>query len=291
MPPSGAAFAKWDRATPPPAELVQLRPDAVIDVTSIPAYAESAVALWPKAHWIYISTVSVYSDLSRPGGTVLDTPLLPPLNDGDPRVNPDDYGSMKVACENYVRQGTASSLILRPGLIVGPRDRSGRFAYWPSHAAAAAIDGDGLLVPGQPADPVQFIDVGDLSRWVVRTLDDRMEGCFDAIGPSMSWADFMTGLGHGVGAHIQPVYASPEWLTNHGVVEWVGQRSLPLWVAGLASAGMLARDATAALGTGLVTRPIADTVSDTLAWLSSTPDAPVTGLTRAEERALLEALR
>ena len=286
-PPVGAKFVRWDRAEPVPIQLAALHPDAVVDVTGTPAFVTRAVAQWPDARWVFISTLNVYADLSAMGGSVGDTPLVEPRDDGDPRADPEVYGAMKVACENAVRAGTASALVLRPGLIVGPGDDSGRFAYWPSHAAQAADDGDGLLVPGEPDDPVQFIDVGDLAVWAVHAIESGVDGCFDALAPSMTKADFVAGLIDGAGPGVEPVYVSSAWLLEHEVNQWMGPGSIPLWVADPAEAGMMTRDVAASLAAGLVVRPVTDAVRETLAWIKATPDAAVTGLTRAEERALL----
>jgi len=77
------------------------------------------------------------------------------------------------------------------------------------------------------------------------------------------------------------------WLLDHGVSEWSGAGSMPLWVADANEAAMMTRDVTASLEAGLVVRPVAETVRDTLAWLESVPNPVVTGLGRTEERDLI----
>jgi hypothetical protein len=52
---------------------------------------------------------------------------------------------------------------------------------------------------------------------------------------------------------------------------------------------MTAHDATPSYDAGLVTRPVAETARDTLAWLRATPDATVTGMSRQKEGAVLAA--
>jgi len=287
QPPAGATFVPWDRDQPAPDALASLHPDAVIDVTDRPAHASTAVANWPDAHWVFISTLNVYADVSKPGGSALDTPLVAPRFDDDTATDPAAYGAMKVACEKLVLDGAASSLVLRPGLIVGPGDPSGRFTYWPVHAREAAADGAGLLVPGTPDDAVQFIDVGDLARWCVKGAADRLTGCFDAVAPSMSRADFLAGLEAGIGARLNPVYVPGSWLLEQAVTEWMGPESIPLWIDDEEFAGMMARDVTASLAAGLAVTPVAETVRLTLDWADATPDAAVTGVTKSKERELL----
>ena len=80
---------------------------------------------------------------------------------------------MKVACENLVRSGVAAALVIRPGLIVGPGDPSGRFTYWPARFAQAAEDGLPVLVPEPVDGPVQLVDVRDLAEWIVTAAEAR----------------------------------------------------------------------------------------------------------------------
>jgi hypothetical protein len=89
------------------------------------------------------------------------------------------------------------------------------------------------------------------------------------------------------------VPADPAWLLAQGVGEWMGERSLPLWLADPAWRGSTARDSGRARAAGLVTRPLAETLADVLAWELARPDAGRprrAGLADADERALLEAL-
>ena len=63
-------------------------------------------------------------------------PLVEPITDDiDLAEDPEAYGPMKVACEQLVVDGATSSMLVRPGLIVGPGDGSGRFSYWPERLA------------------------------------------------------------------------------------------------------------------------------------------------------------
>jgi hypothetical protein len=66
---------------------------------------------------------------------------------------------------------------------------------------------------------------------------------------------------------------------------------VPLWLPRPDYDGMLAHDADLPKGAGLVTRPVADTARDTVAWVDATPDVVRTGITREREAELLEAWR
>ena len=49
---------------------------------------------------------------------------------------PEPYGARKAACERIVEEAFGdAALVVRPGLIVGPHDPTGRFTYWPHRVA------------------------------------------------------------------------------------------------------------------------------------------------------------
>lgn len=291
-PPPGVPLVRWDRNDPVPAELAAAAPDAVVDVARLPSHVRRAVAAFGAAHWTFVSTVNVYDDVATPGGTPATLPLLDPVEtDEDPSAGPEVYGAMKVACENTVRAGTAASMVVRPGLVAGPGDPSGRFTYWPDRFARAAADGRPVLLP-EPADQlVQLVDVRDLARWIVDAAEAGTTGVFDGVGYAAPRAEVLSRVAAGVGASPELVPVAPEVLRDHGVVSWSGPRSLPLWIDDPAWSGMLAHDATPSYDAGLRTRPVGETARDTLAWLRATPEAAVTGLTRVQELEVLDAVR
>jgi len=259
--------------------------DSVVDVTRVPSHARSAVAALAgsTSHWLYVSSISVYADHSRPG---LDTnsPVLAPAGPELDERDPEHYGQLKRACEIAVIDALPErSVVMRPGLIVGPGDPSGRFSYWPHHAASASD----LLVPGTPDDPVQFVDVRDLADWSVTLAERQQTGTLDGTGPAMARERFVQEVLEGVGASPRLVWADESFLRDHDVRMWMGERSIPLWVDHPDYAGLMAWDVSAALAAGLSVRPVAETVADTSAWLRATPDAAVTGLTGAEQAELV----
>jgi 2'-hydroxyisoflavone reductase len=290
--PAGAHHLRLDRSTQEPADLGVERDsfDAVLDVARQPSWVRSAVRFvaetLPAAHVVFVSTVSVYAEESVPLGGPATLPLLDPVEDDvDLATNPEAYGGMKVACERAVLDGVGSATVVRPGLIVGPGDPSGRFTYWPVRLAAAGP----VLAPGDPTDPVQVIDVRDLAAWLVTCAEQRLVGVLDGVGPVESWGGFLSEIGVGVETAPELVWAPSARLLELGVEPWAGPGSLPVWLPP-ELAGTLAHDPSPAVAAGLVTRPLRDTARDTLGWVRATPDARVSGLTREEEGALLERL-
>ncbi|WP_232678472.1 NAD-dependent epimerase/dehydratase family protein [Nocardioides sp. R-C-SC26] len=299
--PDGARHVVWDRSEVGPAPVEEVRAllgevDAVIDVARHPGRVARAVAAWPEAHWVFVSTVSVYADHAVPGGRPDTTAELPPeTDDAADLAEPDTYGAMKVACEQAVRAGAASTAIVRPGLIVGPGDPSGRFSYWPERLATALGDSAEVLCGSDPEAPTQWVDVDDLAAWLVLLAADRTTGTFDAIGEPITRSTFIDGVARGVGGAPRPVWAPSEWLTGQGVEFWAGEDALPMWLDGPEYAGFLARDHRPAADAGLRCRPLAETAHATGEWLRRHPvgapdPAARTGISRQREAALLTAL-
>jgi 2'-hydroxyisoflavone reductase len=143
------------------------------------------------------------------------------------------YGEAKVACEQHVQGhfGPDRALIARVGLIGGPGDTFDRSGYWPLRFAQPAADDGTVLIPDAPTLATQIIDVRDLASWLVDAGSRAVAGIFNATGTTVSLEEHL-GIARAVAGHTGPVVrADPQWLVAHGVEEWMGERSLPLWLA------------------------------------------------------------
>lgn len=294
-PPNGARFVRADRDAPDAYDEVARHTwDVVVDVARQPGQVRRAVdALCERsAAYLFVSSASVYADHGTPGADE-SAALLPALDD-DVMADMDSYGQAKVACEQHVLHayGPDRSLIVRAGLIGGPGDVSGRTGYWPLRFSRAAAGGGSVLVPDAPDLTVQVVDVRDLGAWVVDAAERRVHGVVNAVGDAVPFPEHIE-VARRVGGHTgHVVRADPDWLVEQGVEPWMGERSLPLWLPLPEYAGLGSRDGSAVRRAGLLTRPLADTLADTLAWeLETGPDRPRhAGLSAEDERRLLEAL-
>lgn len=257
--PDGATLVRADRSEPQAYDEVCDRHwDLVIDVARQPGQVRSAIdALGSTAtHWTLVSTGSVYADQSGPLHE--DSPVLDPF-DGDV-AGPEQYGEGKVACEDAVRQ-LHRHLIVRVGLIGGPGDRSDRLGHY---AARFALAGDEpVLVPGVPDQPMQVIDARDLARWIVASAEAGATGTVHGVGERTTLGELVALSAEAAGFTGDQLVASESWLREHGVEEWAGPRSLPLWLPS-SHHGMGMMDDARALAYGLERRPLADTIRDTL---------------------------
>lgn len=289
--PDGARLVRWDRGAGDPAPVAEVGDDveAVVDVARHPSWVRAGVAAYPAAHWVFVSTINVYPDDATPGLTPATSQLHEAvLSDEDVTTSAELYGAMKVGCEQLVTEGAASSALVRPGLIAGPGDPSGRFSYWPERLAEAE-PGDEVLAGGDPGDLVQVVDVRDLAAWLVTLAERRVTGAFDATSATVPFGDLLAGVAAGVGSDPSLTWVPSEFLADHGVEPWTGPQGLPLWLPRPEHDGMMGRDLDPSFAAGLTTRPVADTARDTLAWLREHPDAPRTGLSREHEREVLAA--
>jgi 2'-hydroxyisoflavone reductase len=269
--------------------------DAVIDVSRQPGQVRRAVRdLRSTAkRFVFVSTVSVYASHSQIGADE-DAAVLDPLG-ADAMQSPSDYGPAKVACETAVLDafGAENSAIVRAGLIGGPGDPTGRTGYWPLRCARPSTTDGSVLVPDAPDLSAALIDVRDLATWIVRLAEGRASGTFNAVGEAMPFVDHLS-VAQDVAGHTGPlVAAAEEWLIEKGVAEWVGPRSLPLWLVDRASYGMNTRSSDRAVAAGLERRPLRESLADALA-LDRERYADVAngaGLNDDEERALIAQLR
>jgi nucleoside-diphosphate-sugar epimerase len=294
--PDGATLVPVDRSRPDGLAALDGRTfDAVIDVARVPSHIRQALAALAgrTGHWTFVSSVSVYADMSVPDGRADDTPLLPPAPPEQDDPSGEAYGPCKVAGEQAVLAAGVPALICRPGLVVGPEDPSDRFTYWPVRLARPdARTGGPVLAPGRPDDRTQVIDVRDLAAWLVHAAEAGTTGVYDAAGVPLSWADFLAGVAAGVGAAPELVWVDQPFLLDHEVQPWMGPRSLPVWLTLPEYAGMTTRDVSDAIAAGLTFRKLSDTARDTMDWYTSV-GAPnlKAGLDPADEALVLEAWR
>jgi 2'-hydroxyisoflavone reductase len=293
--PDGAAWVTADRTQPGAYKQVKDQEwDVVMDVSRQPEQVKSAVAALAGrvGFYVFVSSGNVYAGHATPGQDE-NGALLPPL-DGDVMETMHTYGQAKVACEQHVWQafGPEHALIARAGLIGGPGDISDRSGYWPLRFARPATKDGAVLVPDAPHQATQVIDVRDLVAWLLDASTRSVAGIFNATGATVPLPRHLDAA-RTVAGHTGPVIrADPQWLLGQGVQEWMGARSLPLWVADPDWLGFNARDNSKARRAGLRTRPLEQTLADTLAWELARDhgDARRAGLTDADERALLETL-
>ncbi len=245
--------------------------DAVVNTSAnVPRWVTKAAAvLGPNVrHYIYISSISVYSDLSKPGADE-KAPVATIDDTTTEKIDGRTYGALKALSEKAAESAMPGKVaVVRPGLIVGPEDPSDRFTYWPVRVAR----GGEVLAPGLPDDPIQLIDVRDLGTFLVRLIEDRATGTFNALGPdkTLTMGRTLSACKEAAGSDATFTWADAEFLEKQGVNAW---SDMPAWVPNGGETAGFARVSNArALAAGLAFHPIADTAKATLDWFRTLPE-------------------
>ncbi|MCD9154608.1 NAD-dependent epimerase/dehydratase family protein [Aeromicrobium duanguangcaii] len=199
-PPEGAEFVPVDRDQDDGlAPVADRHWDGVIDVARQPGHMRRAVRDMAADHRVFVSSGNAYADFSAIEQSE-DAATLAPL-EADDMTSDDDYGAAKVACEQAVRTAGPSAVV-RSGLIAGPGDWSGRTGYWPwrfAHPVGAEV-----VVPDDPDFPCAMIDVRDLAAWLVDLAEGRVEGTFNATGPTTDLRSVLDVAARVAGSSAQP---------------------------------------------------------------------------------------
>ena len=272
--------------------------DVCIDIwPQIPRIVENtAILLQKNVDWyMFVSSMSVYADHSQPNKD--ETAEVSTAPDADTTEYTDDlFGPFKAECENRVRKHYPQNhTIFRPGLIVGPRDFSGRGVYWPIRVRR----GGEVLAPGDGQARVQFVDGRDLTAFEVLCMQRGTGGTFNVVGPHprdpLTMQRYLDTCREVSGADAKFVWVGEEFLEEHEIAPW---SNLPCWLPPEGEyAGFGTRNIDKAISAGLTYRPLADTVRDTLTWYDTIPQenkdriAKRVGVPPEKEQAVLAAWR
>lgn len=245
--------------------------DAVIDTfTYVPKTVTDAMDILLPAmdQFIVISTVSVYASNAEPDmdetaavATVTDETAAGITTHREVGMH---YGAMKARVERAAMDRFPGKVnVIRPGLIVGPRDTTGRYTYWPVRGA----EGGTMLAPGSGDDYVQIVDVRDLGDFTVHCAEQKHMGIYNAVSPARArtMKDIVDAAIRTGDAGTKAEWVDTEFLTANGVQPW---QHMPAWVPptapGYAGIGQLSTKKS--IAAGLTTRPLEDTNRATLEY-------------------------
>ena len=260
--------------------------DAVVDTCGyVPRLVRDSAEILKDCvdHYTFISSISVFSRFDMPG---LDerSPLATLSDESTEEVNDETYGPLKRLCEKELEAALPGrSLLVRPGLIVGPHDESDRLTYWVWRVS----QGGEVLAPGHSDSPMQFIDVRDLAHWTLQATDERLTGPFICTGPDqpLTTGKLLETCRQVSGSDATFTWVGDHFLERQGIVD---DSEKPWWVPE-EFVGYSTFKIAHALQGGLLFRPLELTVKDTLRWHATRPanHAWNSGLNPAREKELL----
>ncbi len=270
--------------------------DAVIDTSGYVPREVLAVCecLEPSARqYVFMSTVSVYrgwpsEPLSEASEVLYCPPDAGPDYGEDVEDGPTRYGYQKSGCELAVRStfGEERSTILRPGVVLGPREYVGRLPWWLNRVAA----GGRVLAPGSPDRSIQPVDVRDLAEFAVQSAARNIGGAYNVTAPvgRETFGGMLSACAEVTGSDAEFVWVPDEQLLARGVRQW---SEMPLWRT---FPGVWRVDSAAARARGLSCRPLKATVADTWSWMQDQDTglddvrAGEIGISREREQQILE---
>lgn len=244
--------------------------DVVIDNSGYyPRHVKaSAELLGPNVRqYIYVSSISAYAktdvenqDVDAPLA-VMDDPSLETMGE-----NYENYGPLKALCEQAAQTAMSGRVaVVRPGFIVGPGDTSYRFTYWPLRVR----QGGEMAVPGSPEDPVQIIDVRDLTEWIITLAEQNTTGVFNGCGPErrLTMGEVVETARAVTGSDAVFTWIGTGWEETHPDV------SFTIWTPYEGEyKGFHTFSNARSVATGLTFRPLADTIKATLESFDGLPE-------------------
>ena len=159
--------------------------DAVIDNSGRKAEWTKTSATLLKENcdlYLYTSSTGVfYPYINSEFKETSEVLLTPPAEMDEEQKIEYDYGIMKANSELEAIQqfGKDRTIVVRPTYMFGPADQTDRFIHWPVRLSK----GGEILVPGKAMDMVQYIDVRDVAEWMIRLIEEKKAGTYNAVGP------------------------------------------------------------------------------------------------------------
>ncbi|MCT9929544.1 NAD-dependent epimerase/dehydratase family protein [Planotetraspora sp. A-T 1434] len=218
-------------------------------------------------HYTCISSISAFPDW--PVKTGLDESFPRHECPPDADASYGDYGVLKAGCERAVEEHfDGKTLIIDPGLIIGPHENVGRLPWWLTRIAR----GGRVLAPGDPERPIQLIDARDIAAFTVAQAARGGTGRFltSGIPGNATYGSWLADCVEATGSGAELVWADDRFLLDQGVEQWT---EFPCWLADTPeTAGAWTPSSAKAVAAGLTCRPVSETVRDTWAWLRDIPE-------------------
>jgi 2'-hydroxyisoflavone reductase len=230
--------------------------DAIIDVwPSQPTIVASAANLLKDRtdHYLFVSSIGAYASYPHPN---IDEDAPTHTYNGDEN----DYSLAKAESERRLKSIVGSKLtVVRPCAITGWRATGPDTLSW----LLRAQSGGAHIGPGDGSDPVQQVDVKDVARFLIASVERSITGTFNLTDRSMTFRDFLSACNEATDANAEWVWIPRDFLSKEGVADWnhfVGWRTDPSWRA------FAQISSERAYSVGWKPRAFNETAADILGW-------------------------
>jgi len=237
--------------------------DVVIDVWPFdPAVVESAARRLSDrtSRYIWVSSIAAYdpSEFARPnltesGSTLSWTP------------GTTTYGRGKAESERrLVKLLGDRVMIVRPGPIKGNRDDGVDLLTWLRRSQAGGTH----IGPGSGDDHVQMVDVNDVARFIIASIDQPLTGFYNLTGAPMTFREFVGRCTASTRSRAEFVWIPPDFLHTAGLDPdplWRGP--FPFWHPEPARRGFFQISSQKAFDAGWTQRPFQETATDVLWYI------------------------
>ncbi|MDH3712185.1 MAG: hypothetical protein OER04_20020 [Cyclobacteriaceae bacterium] len=241
-------------------------------------------------HYVFISSIAVYSDFQQVGLIEESDVVNLPSN-----MEEWGYSEEKLAAELFISDRFPDGhTILRPGPIKGWRDPALDLLYW----CIKLNRDESIIAPGSGFDPLQFIDVNDVGRFAIMASENKNVGIYNCVGPRkepLLWKDFLELSKKHFNSQAQLHWASEEFLASNEVSSFT---DLPLWAPLSEDKGFMQISNKKLTQTGFVYTPVNTTLDDCMKWFRDNMDTNLKfgtdeidiGLERSRELELIAQL-
>lgn len=230
--------------------------DAVVDVwpADRSLVEASAKLLADRVNYYYfVSSIAVYRSFARPW--VTETAEL--------RLSESGYGGEKARSEELIADLYTDRFgVARCPSIFGPRDPGSTLHYWLRNLHQI----EEVLAPGSGDDPIQFVDVRDVGRWIIESIDKERTGVFNTTAEPLRFQDFLDSCRLVTQSDASLRWLDKDFLYSQGIEAFT---QMPLWVPVEEDPGFFQISSVKARQQGFATRPTRQTLSAAWRWYQS----------------------
>ncbi|HXP65860.1 MAG TPA: NAD-dependent epimerase/dehydratase family protein [Steroidobacteraceae bacterium] len=242
--------------------------DVAVDVwPNDPALAVSTANILKDRvqQYLYISSIAAYDSKGFEKAGIDETAPLESW-DGPARI----YSRGKAESERRLHAIFGDRItIVRPGPIKGSRDTTPDLFTWLMRAQSGGTH----IGPGTGADPVEFVDVKDVARFLMLAIDRDLFGTFNLAGTPSTFRQFLDACNEALGTDAKFEWIPQAFLKQHGLDTDAALKTFagffPHWRPPGTEPGLYQVSSAKAYRTGWQTRPFRETALDTLSFFRS----------------------